>query len=86
MAPMIPIFEAAVLAQLAVAEALHVRTLAAAKVGSKQREVRFRHAFKKDVLAEIELVVAGHEDIGRHHIGQRHQVGALVETAEQTRR
>ena len=55
----------------------------ATQVGGIEREVRLRHALQEDRLAEIEFVVAGHENIRRDEIAERDDVGAAVDAGHQ---
>ena len=50
-----------------------------AQVRAVERERRLAHAFEENRLAEIELVIARHEDVRRDHVGERHDVRAAVE-------
>jgi hypothetical protein len=63
----------------AILEARERFAVGPAQVGGIAREFRLRHALEKYRLAEIELVVAGYEYVGRHHVCERHDVGALVD-------
>ncbi len=55
----------------------------AAQVGGIERKRRLRHALEKRRLAEIEFVVARHEDVGMDHVGQLDDVGATVDAGHQ---
>ncbi len=55
----------------------------AAQVGGVERKRRLRHALEKCRLAEIEFVVARHENVGVDHIGQFDDVGAAVDAGHQ---
>ena len=67
----------------AVLEARQRGAVGIAQVGGVARKRRRAHALEKHRLAEIVFVVAGREDVGRDHVGQRHDAGALVEARHQ---
>ncbi len=56
------------------------------QVGGKERKLGLAHALQEVRLAEIELVVAGRENVGRDQVGQRDDVGAVVDGRHQRRR
>ena len=60
----------------AVLEARQRPPVGAAQVGGIERKLRLRHALEEHRLAEIELVVAGRENVGRDHVGQRDDMRA----------
>ena len=55
----------------------------AAQVGGIERKLRLGHALEENRLAEIELVVAGREDVRRDQIGERDDVRAAVDARHQ---
>ncbi len=59
------------------------RAVRLAHIGAEEGEVRLAHPLQIDVLAEIELVIAGHEDVRLDHVGQFDDVRALVEARHQ---
>ena len=59
---------------------------AVAQIGGEEREAGFAHALQEHILAEVEFMVAGREDIGRRQVGERDGVFSLVEAGEQGRR
>jgi hypothetical protein len=61
-------------------------SVGSAEVRGEERKFRLLHALHEDVGAEIELMVAGREDVRRRHVGERDRVLALVEAREQGRR
>jgi hypothetical protein len=56
------------------------------QVRGKHRKRHLRQPLEKHRLAEIELVVAGHEDVGLERIDQCDDVRALVDPRHQRRR
>ena len=68
---------------LAVAEARQRLAVGGAQVGGVEREFRLAHPLEEDLLAEIELVVAGRENVGADHVGERDDVLAAVEPRHQ---
>ena len=66
-----------------VLEAGERRAIGTAQIGGEQRKPGFAHALEECRLAEIELMVAGYEDVGWYQIGQRDDVGAAVEPRHQ---
>ena len=67
----------------AVLEVGQRRAVRRAQVRGVARKPGLAHALEEDRLAEIVFVVAGREDVGPHHVGQRHDAGALVEARHQ---
>ena len=63
----------------AVLEAGQRRAVGIAQIRAVERERRLAHALEKHRLAEVELVIAGHENIRRDHVGERDDVRAAVE-------
>ena len=59
---------------------------ASAQIGGVERKLRLRHALEKRGLAEIELVIARHENVRPDHVGQRHDVRAVIDPRHQRRR
>ena len=72
--------------QCVILEVRNCRAGRIAQVRAVEREFRLRHALKKNRLAEIELVIAGHENIRRDHVGQRNDMRAAVEAGHHRRR
>ena len=67
----------------AVLEAGHRRAVGAAHVGAIERKICLCHALEEDVLAEVEFVIARHENVGRDHVGERDDVLATVDARHQ---
>ena len=67
----------------AVLEVRQRLAVGAAQVGGIERELGLGHASQEDRLAEIELVVAGRENVGRDQIGERDDVLAAVDARHQ---
>jgi hypothetical protein len=65
--------------QRAVLEVGDRRAGGIAQVRAIERKRRLRHAFQENRLAEIELVIARHENIRRDHVGERDDMRATVE-------
>ena len=68
---------------LAIAEARQRLAVRHAQVGGIERELRLLHPLEEYLLAEVELVVAWREDLGRDHVGERNDVLAAVEARHQ---
>ena len=62
------------------------RAVRVAQVRRVKRKGRFAHALQKHGLAEIELMIARHQDVRRDHVGERNDVRAAVETGHHRRR
>jgi hypothetical protein len=54
-----------------------------AQVCGIDRKRRLHHAFEEHALAEVEFVIARREYVRREHVGQRHDMGALVDPRHQ---
>ncbi len=67
----------------AVLEVGQRRAVRRAQVRGVARKPGLAHALEEDRLAEIVFVVAGREDVGPHHVGQRHDARALVDARHQ---
>ena len=67
----------------AILEARHHAAVGLPQVCGEQPELRLRHALEEHRLAEVELVVAGREHVGRNHVGERDDVRAAVDARHQ---
>ncbi len=67
----------------AVSESGQRPAVAVAHVGGVKREARLAHALEEDLLAEIEFVIAGHEDVGQDHVDKRDDMIAAVDARQQ---
>ena len=56
------------------------------KIGGKDRKPGLSHPVEINLLAEIELVIAGNEGVEFHIVEEVNHVGTLVETRQQARR
>ena len=54
-----------------------------AQIGRVELELSLRHALQEGSLAEVEFVIAGHEDIRRHQVAERDNMGAVVNPRHQ---
>ncbi len=63
--------DAADLENVALAESGNERAVRVENIGDIEREFRLAHALEEQVLAEVEFVVAGDENVRRQHVRQR---------------
>jgi hypothetical protein len=75
-----PDTHAADLEHRAIPVAGHGRAAGVPEIRAVEREFRLRHAREEHRLAEIEFVIARHEDVRRDHVGERDDVRALIES------
>jgi hypothetical protein len=71
---------------VAILEARNELAVRIGHVGGEQRKLHFRGALEECRLAEVEFVIARHEDVRLDHVGEIDDVRALVDARHQRRR